>query len=170
MSVLPIGTSTSQTSQSLASQLVQDLLHPGTSAQDISSGSSLSGDLMTLSPAAQQLQQAPSAVVEAMSDIFSGQKDVPGDLAKLKAYFRENPQKLTTLLENLRGSLGTYSPSGTADSKQAMLAALLNGQNNGSGAVNPVSLLMGLSSQDTLFTFMGGSGTGSTNGPVSILG
>lgn len=169
MSLVPIGASLTQTSQSAGTQLLQQLLSQGNGTQDTTNLSGLLGDLMTLSPAAQQLQKAPSAVVEAMSDIFSGQKDVQGDLAKLKAYFQENPQQLSTLLSNLQGSQGTYGPTG-ATGNQALLTALMNGQNSGSGAMNPVSLLMGLGNQDSLFTFMGDAGSGSGGGSLSLLG
>jgi hypothetical protein len=170
MSVVPISSSTAQSSQSIGTQILQQLLSQGSGTQDTSGLAGLFGDMMTLSPAAQQLQQAPSAVTQAMGDLFSGQKDVQGDLAKLKSYFGENPQSLANVLSSLQGTQGTYSSSGTTGGNQALLAALLNGQTSGSNSVNPVSLLMGMSNQDSLFTFMGDAGSGSSSSSLSLLG
>ena len=98
MSVTSVG---SNQSQSIGSQLLQQLMANSSTSQSTTTGSL--EDLLSLSPAAQQLAQAPSAVVNAMGDLLSGQKDVQGDLSQLKSFFQQNPQNLASLLSSLQG-------------------------------------------------------------------
>ena len=77
------------------------------------------GDLMPLSSSAPPARQvdgaaaAPPAVSQAMSDLLSTQKDVKGDLGKLKGYFAQSPQSLTSVIGALKGDTGIYGPSGS---------------------------------------------------------
>jgi hypothetical protein len=167
MSLVPVGPNTPQ---SVGKQVLQQLLNQESGTQEASGLNGLLGDLMTLSPAAQQLQQVPAAVTAAMSDILSGQKDVQGDLAKLKTYFEQNPNQLTSLISSLQGAQGTYGPSGSNGANQAWLAALANGQTTGAGSANALSVLMGTGQQDSIFTFLGDSGSGADSGSVSLFG
>ena len=170
MSVVPVSTSTSQSSQTIGTQILQQLLSQGTSTQDTSGLSGILGDLMTLSPAAQQLQQAPNEVTQAMGDLFSGQTDVQGDLATLKTYFQQNPESLTSMLSSLQGTSGTYgTATGGSSSTQALLAALLNGQSS-SSSLNPVSLLLSATTQDSLFSVLNDSSSSASTNPISLFG
>jgi hypothetical protein len=166
MSVTPVG---SNQSQSIGSMLLQQLMASGTNSQGTTGTSGALGDLLTLSPAAQQLTQAPAAVTQAMSDLFSGQKDVQGDLAQLKSFFSQNPQQLASVLSSLQGGAGAYGLSNSLGSNSALLTALMNGQSNAS---NPAALLslLGSQGQDSLFSFIGNSGGGSGSSSTSIFG
>jgi hypothetical protein len=167
MSVSSVGSNQTQT---IASALLQQLMASESSAQGTSSASGLLGDLMTLSPAAQQLTQAPDAVTQAMGDLFSSQKDVQGDLAKLRSYFQQNPQGLESLMNSLQGGLSTYSAASSAGSKNALLTALMNGQSGSSNPSALLSLLSGNQGQSSLFDFLGSSGSSSADSALSILG
>ena len=126
-------------------------------------------DLLSLSPAAQQLAQAPSAVVNAMGDLLSGQKDVQGDLSQLKSFFQQNPQNLASLLSSLQGSSGTYGVSNASGTTNTLLTALMNQQSNASDPSALLSLL-GNQGQDTLFSYRGDSSTGSASSSSSLFG
>jgi hypothetical protein len=160
----------SDQTQTLSSLLLQQVMANGSGSQDTSGATGALGDLLTLSPGAQQLAQAPDAVVQAMQDLFSGQKDTQGDLAQLKGYFQKHPQSLVSLLGSLQGSIGTYSTSSSSSSKSALLTALMNGQSNGSDPSALLSLLSGSQGQGNLFDFMGNSGSGSNGSALSIFG
>jgi hypothetical protein len=165
MSVSTVGSNQAQT---IGSLLLQQLAAEQTGSQDTSGDAGLAGDLMTLSPAAKQLSQAPKAVVQAMSDLFSGQTDVSGDLSLLKSYFQQNPQSLSSLLSGLQGGTGTYSASSSADSTTALLTALTSGKASSSDSSALLSLLLGNQSQDPLFATA--SAEGSNAGALSVLG
>lgn len=164
MSISSVGSNQAQTVGSL---LLQQLMASESGAQD-TSGSSTLGDLLTLSPVAQQLTQAPDAVIQAMGDLFSGQKQVQSDLTQLKAYFQQNPQSLASLLSVLQGGVGTYSAASSTDSTSAILTALANGQANNSDPSALLSLLSGR--QNSLFDFLGNSSDGSDSSALSLLG
>jgi hypothetical protein len=157
-------------SQSAANLLIQQLLSSGTSAQGSSGDSGILGDLMTLSPAAQQLTQAPTAVTQAMSDLFSGQQNVQADLVQLKSYFQQNPQSLSAVLSSLQNGTSTYGASGSLGSNSALLAALMNGQSSSSNSGALLTALLGGQSQDPLLASLGSSGDGSSGSSVSLFG
>ena len=167
MSVTTVGSNQAQT---IGSALLQQLAADESSSQGTSGASGFLGDLMTLSPAAQQLTQAPAAVTQAMSDLFSGKKDVQGDLAQLHSYFQQNPQSLAGLLGSLQGGTGTYSATSVSSSASALLTALMNGQSNASDPSALLGLLSGNEGQSTLFDYLGNSGGGSDSSALSILG
>ena len=167
MSITPLG---SDSSQNIANLVMQSLLANGTSSQDTSSLSGILGDLLSVSPAAQQLSQAPTAVTQAMSDLFTGQQDVQGDLAQLKSFFQQNPQNLTSLLNGLQGGTSTYGSTGTLNSNGALLATLMNGQSNTSETGALLNALLGTQNQDPLLASLGDSGDGSANGNLSLFG
>jgi len=167
MSINSVG---SDQSQSIGSLLLQQLNAVGTGTQDANGLSSALGDLLTLSPAAQQLTKAPEAVTQAMTDLFSGQKDVSGDLAQLKTYFEQNPQSLSGVLSSLQGGNPTYGAAGGLGSNAALLTALMNGQSNGTNAGALQNFFNGTQNQDSLFTFLGDSNSGSDSSSLSIFG
>ena len=160
----------SNQAQTIGSTLLQQLVANEAGAQGTSGTSSLLGDLLTLSPAAQQLTQAPADVTQAMQDLFSGQKDIQGDLTKLKSYFQQNPQSLIHLLNSLQAGTGTYGTANASGSKSALLTALMNGQSNNSDPTALLNLLSGNQGQNSLFDIMGNSGSGSSGSPLSIFG
>jgi len=160
----------SDQTQTLGSLLLQQVLANGSGSQDTSGASGVLGDLMTLSPAARQLTQAPDAVVQAMRDLLSGQTAVPADLAQLKSYFQQNPQSLSSLLSSLQGSAGTYGAASSKAANSALLTALLNGQSNSSDASALLGLLSGSQGQSTLFDFIGNAGSASSGSTLSIFG
>lgn len=166
MSLSPVS---SDNSQSIGSLLLQQLnaASAGTT-QDSSGLSGVLGDLLTISPTAQQLTQAPSAVTQALSDILSGQKDVAGDLSQLKAYFQKNPQSLAGVLSSLQGT-STYGTGGSTASS-ALLTALMNHQSNNSNPASLLALLNGNTSQDSLFSMLGDSGSGADGSALSMFG
>lgn len=164
MSVPAVGSNGSQSVQSL---LLQQLMasqggQPSTLPDALS-------DLLNLSPAARQLSQAPAAVTQAMGDLLTAQKDVQGDLAKLKAYFQDHPQSLTSLLGTLQGG-ATYAPSGAVGGNGAMLAALMKGQANNPKAGALLSAFLGMQNQNPLLASLSDSDTGSGNSAFSLLG
>jgi lipopolysaccharide biosynthesis regulator YciM len=152
-----ISTVGSNQTQTIGSALLQQLAAEESSSQSTSGDAGILGDLMSLSPAAQQLTQAPVAVTQAMSDLFSGKKDVQGDLAKLQSYFQQNPQNLASLLSSLQGGAGTYNASSSTNSSSALLTALMNGQSNASDPSALLGLLSGNQGQNTLFNYLGDS-------------
>lgn len=160
----------SNQAQTIGSALLQQLAAGLSTSQGASDESGLLGDLVTLSPTAQQLTQAPDAVTQAMDDLLSGQKNIQGDLAQLQSYFQANPHNLTSLLSGLQGGAGTYSASSSTDSASALLTALLNGQSNASDPSALLGLLSGAQGQNTLFDYLGNSGESSTSSPLSIFG
>jgi lipopolysaccharide biosynthesis regulator YciM len=160
----------SNQTQTIGSTLLQQLMAEESSSQGTSGDSGVLGDLMSLSPAAQQLTQAPDAVTQAMGDLFSGKKDVQGDLALLQSYFQQNPQNLASLLSSLQGGAGTYSASNSTNSNSALLTALMNGQSNASNPSALLGLLSGNQGQNTLFNYLGDSSAGSDSSALSILG
>jgi hypothetical protein len=158
---MTIGSVGSTNIQTLRNQLLQQLNATGAGSQDLTGSASLLGDQLTLSPAAQQLAQAPAAVTQAMTDILAGKKAAEGDLAQLKTFLQNNPQSLDGLLSSVQGST-----QGTAS--DTLLTAFMNQQSNAS---NPSSLLRLLGSnqtQDPLLASLGDSGNGST-GTLSAL-
>jgi lipopolysaccharide biosynthesis regulator YciM len=165
-----IPTVSSNQTQTIGSALLQQLAAEESGSQGTSGASGILGDLMTLSPAAQQLTQAPDAVTQAMGDLFSGKKDVQGDIALLQSYFQQNPKSLTGLLSSLQESTGTYSPSNSTGSTSALLTALMNGQSNASDPSALLGLLSGNQGQNTLFNYLGDSSGGSDSSALSILG
>jgi len=167
---MSVSTVDSNQTQTIGSALLQQLAANESSSQGTSGASGLLGDLMTLSPAAQQLTQAPAAVTQAVSDLFSGKKDVQGDLAQLRTYFQKNPQGLVSLLSTLQGGTGTYSASSATGSTSALLTALMNGQSNASDPSALLGLLSGNEGQNTLFDYLGNSSGGSDSSALSILG
>lgn len=166
MSVTPVG---SNQVQSLGAALLQQLNAQAASTQDGSGLSSLTGDLLTLSPAAQKLTTAPDAVTKAMSDLLSGQKTVQDDASIVKNYFAQHPEGLTSLMNSLTGSTGTYEVSTAAGSTSTLLTALMNRQSNAS---DPAALLtlLGSQGQDSLFATLADSGSGSDSASLSIFG
>lgn len=167
MSVSSVG---SNASPSIGTLLLQQLAAMGTNTQDASGQTGLLGDLLTLSPAAQQLTKAPDAVTKALTDLLSGQKDTAGDLAQLKAYFQKNPQGLVSVLNSLKGGNSVNGTAGSLGSNSALLTALMNGQSNNSNPASLLSLLKSNGNQTSLFSFLGDSGSGSDNSSLSIFG
>jgi hypothetical protein len=165
MSINPVG---SDQSQSIGSLLLQQLNANSTSAQGSNGLSGVLGDLLSLSPAAQQLTKAPEAVTKAMTDLLSTQKDVAGDLAQLKTYFEQNPQSLAGVLGSLQGGTTTYGSAGLG-SNAALLSALIHGQ-SGASSTALLNLLNGSQGQETLFSFMGDSDNGSEGSSLSMFG
>jgi lipopolysaccharide biosynthesis regulator YciM len=166
MNIAAVG---SNNSQSIGSLLLQELNAAGTNTQNPTDLSSILGDLVTLSPAAQQLTKAPDAVTQAMSDLFSGQTDVQGDVAQLKSYFKQNPQSLASVLNSLQGTTATYSASTSLDPSAALLTALMNKQSNNSDPSALLSLLSATQGQPSLFSILASSGGSASNSP-SIFG
>jgi len=169
MSVLSVGSTPSQ-SPSLGSLLLQQLNALNQSSQDTSTQTGTTGDVLTVSSAAKQLAKIPDAVTKAMTDLLSGQKDTSGDLAQLKAYFKQNPQSLAGVLSRLQGGTTSYGLDGSLDSRSALMTALMNGQSNQSNPASLLSLLNGNSGQDSLFALLGDSGSGSGDSAGSLLG
>jgi len=167
MSLPSVGSNQTRT---IGSTLLQQLAADESNSQGTGGTSGLLGDLMTLSPAAQQLTQAPAAVTQAMADLFSGKKDVQGDLAHLQSYFQQNPQSLAGLISSLQGGAGTYSASSSTNSNSALLTALMNGQSNASDPSALLGLLSGNQGQSTLFNYLGDSSGGSGSSAPSIFG
>lgn len=160
---MTIGSVGSTSLQTLRNQLLQQLNATGSGSQDATGSASPLGDLLTLSPAAQQLAQAPAAVTQAMTDILAGKKAAQGDLAQLKTFLQNNPGSLDGLLSSVQGSL---SPQGSAS--DTLLTAFMNQQSNAS---NPGALLRLLGSnqaQDPLLAALSDSGSGAT-GTLSAL-
>ena len=166
MTISSIG---SNGSQNIGSLLLQELNANGANSQNATDSSSLLEDLMTLSPAAQQLTKAPDAVTQALSDLFSGQKDPNGDLAQLKSYFQQHPQSLASVLSSLQGTGTTYGVSNSLGSNGALLTALMNKQSSNSDPSALLSLLNGNQTQDSLFSTLDSSG-GSDGSSLSIFG
>ena len=170
MSISPVASSSvaSTNIQTLRDQLLQQLNNTASGSQDLSGSSSALGDLLTLSPAAQQLTQAPAAVTQAMNDLLSSQNDVQGDLSHLKAYFKQNPNSLAAVLSSLQGSSSINGNSSTG-ANSALLTALMNHQSNASNS-SALLGLFGSQGQSSLFSFMSDATNNSTNGSNSIFG
>jgi hypothetical protein len=166
MSVPPVG---SNQVQSLGTALLQQLTGQTTSTQDSSGLSSLMGDQLTLSPAAQQLTKAPDAVTQAMKDLISGKKTVQDDVSIVKNYFAQHPEGLSSLMNSLQGSTGTYAVASATGSADTLLTALMNQQSNASDPSGLLNLLGG-QGQDSLFATLGDSGSGSGSNSLSIFG
>ena len=167
MSLTSVGSNQTQT---IGNALLQQLAADSSNSQGTSGDSGLLGDSMTLSPAAQQFTQAPAAVTQAMSDLFSGQKDVQGDVTQLQAYFEKNPQSLAGLLSSLQGGAATYSATNSTGSTSALLTALMNGQSNASDPSALLGLLSGNQGQSTLFDYLQNPGGDSGSSALSIFG
>jgi len=158
----------SGTSQTIGTQLLQQLSAMGIGTQDTSSLATLLGDNLTLSPAAKQLAKAPTAVTQAMTDLLSTQKDVSGDLAQLKTWFQQNPNSLAGIVSSLQSGASTYSASAALGSNSTLVASLLSGRNSGAMTGNLLHLLLGTSgSQDPLLASLGDSS--STDGTLNGL-
>lgn len=119
MSIATVASTTSQ-AQSLGSLLLQQLNAQGTSSQASSTQTTTTGDLLTVSPEAQQLAKVLS-------------------------------------------SLQSGGSTSTADSRSALLTALMNGQSNQSNPANLLKLLNGQSRPDSLFTLMGSASEGTSD-------
>jgi hypothetical protein len=158
-----IGSVGSTNIQTLRNQLLQQLNATGPGSQDLTGSASPLGDLLTLSPAAQQLAQAPAAVTQAMTDILAGKKVAPDDLTQLKTFLQNNPQSLDGLLSSVQGSLGTHGAA-----SDTLLTAFLNQQSNASNPGALLGLLGSNQNQDPLLATLGDSGNGS-NGTLSAL-
>jgi hypothetical protein len=172
MSINPVASSSvaSTNIQTLRDQLLQQLSTTGSGSQDASSGSSPLGDLLTLSPAAQQLTQAPTAVVQAMTDILSGKKVAQGDLGQLQAFLQNNPQSLSSLISGIQASKSTYGAASASGASDTLLTALMNQQSNASNPGDLLSLLGNNQTQDPLFASLGDSGNGSSGTLSSLFG
>jgi hypothetical protein len=128
-----------------------------------------SGDLLTLSNAAQQLNQAPAAVTQALQDLLSGQTDITGDVEKVKSYFKANPQSLATVMNSLKGSAtATYSATNSTAVTTASLAALMQGQQHNPNTSALLSLLSSTQSTDPLYGSTDSSG--SSNAALTLFG
>jgi hypothetical protein len=156
-------------SQNIGSLLLQELNASGTNSQNATGNSSLLDDLLTLSPAAQQLSKAPDTVLQALKDLFSGQKDPSGDLAQVKSYFQQHPDSLASVLSSLQGTTATYSTSNASGVSGALLTALMNKQSSNSDPSALLSLLSGNQTQDSLFSTLGATDS-ADGGSSSILG
>ena len=166
MSVTSVGTTTSQ---SIGSTILQQLLN-GNGSQGTSGLSSSSvGDLLTLSTASQQLAQAPAAVTQAMSDLFSGSTNTTSDLSTLQGYFKDNPTTLTSVLSTLQGGSSTYSASGTTDTTSSLISALESGKGTAADRSALLSLLSA-QNQDPLLSSASSSSTASNSGILSLFG
>jgi hypothetical protein len=154
-------------SQNIGSLLLQELNASSTSSQNTAGSSSLLEDLLTLSPAAQQLNKAPDSVIQALKDLFSGQNDPTGDLAQVKSYFQQHPDSLASVLSSLQGTTATYDASSATGVSGALLTALMNKQSSNSDPSALLSLLTGNQSQDSLFSTLGT--TDSTDGSSSSI-
>jgi hypothetical protein len=166
MTITSIG---SNGSQNIGTLLLQELNANAANSASSTGSSSLLGDLMTLSPAAQQLASAPDAVTQAMNDLLSGQKDTNGDIAQLKSYFQQHPQGLASVLSSLNGTTATYDTSSSTGSTGALLTALMNKQSSNSDPSALLSLLTGAQNQTSLLSFLGSS-SGSDSSSLSIFG
>lgn len=146
----------SNSPQSIASQLLQQLNATGPTSQTTGGLMDLLGDQVTLSPAAQQLSQAPAAVTKALSDLLSGKKAASGDLAQLQSYLKANPGNLSSLLSGAQGSSTAYGIDGASGSTDALVTALMNHQSNFSNPGSLLGLLGGGQNPDPLLTSLGG--------------
>jgi len=165
MSIASVGTSDSQ---SLGSIILQSLVNSSSNNKNTSSSSGSLYDLLNLSSASQSLAKAPAAVTQAMNDLFGTQKDVAGDMATLKTYFKDNPGSLTTLLGALQGGTSTYGSSGlTSDS--ALMAALAKAKAGGTDTSSVISALMG-ARRESLLDYIGGTSSASDSNLMSVLG
>jgi type IV secretory pathway TrbL component len=156
--------------QTLRDQLLQQLNATGSSSQDASSGSSPLGDLLTLSPAAQQLTQAPAAVTQAMTDLLSGKQVAQADLTQLQTFLQNNPQSLSSLISGIQGSKSTYGASNASGASDTLLTALMNQQSNASNPGDLLSLLGNNQGQDPLLASLSDSGSGSDGTLSSLFG
>jgi hypothetical protein len=175
MSIIPVASSqvastpaASTSIQTLRDQLLQQLNATGSGSQDLSGGSSPLGDLLTLSPAAQQLTQAPAAVTQAMTDILSGKKVAQGDLTQLQTFLQNNPQSLSSLISSAQAGKSTYGVSSSSGAASNLLMALMNQQSSASNPADLLSLLGSSQSQDPLLTSLSDSGS-SSGGTLSAL-
>jgi hypothetical protein len=163
---MSVSTIQSSDSQNIGSLILQSLLGGSSSSTDSNGLSGILGDLMTLSPASQQLAQAPTAVSSAMSDLFSTQNNVSGDLSALTTYFQQNPSSLTNVLAALQGGTSTYSASGSL-SGSALATVLAKVQASGGDTTSLVNAMLGSQSTD-LFDAM--SNASSSPSALSLLG
>jgi hypothetical protein len=152
---MTIGSVGSTSIQTLRNQLLQQLNATGSGSQEAAGSASPLGDLLTWSPAAQQLAQAPAAVTQAMTDILAGKQAAQEDLAQLKTFLQNNPQSLDSLLSSVQGSLGSHGAA-----SDTLLAAFMNQQSNASNPAALLRLLGSDQSQDPLQASFGDSGSG----------
>lgn len=163
---MSVSTIQSSDSQNIGSLVLQSLLGSSSSSTDSNGLSGILGDLMTLSPASQQLAQAPAAVTSAMTDLFSTQNNVSGDLSALTAYFKQNPSSLTNVMAALQGGSSTYSASGTLTAS-TLATALAQAKASGGDTTALVTAMLGGQSTD-LFSAMSSSANSSS--ALSLLG
>ena len=165
MSLPSVGSNQTQT---IGNSLLQQLAADSSSSQGASGSSGLLGDLLTLSPAAQQLTQAPAAVTQAMTDLLSGKQVAQADLAQLQTFLQSHPQSLSSLISSAQASKGTYGVSNSSGASDNLLTALMNQQSNASNPADLFSLLGNNQSQDSLLASLSDSGS-SSNGTLSAL-
>jgi hypothetical protein len=114
---LDISSIGSNSPQAVSNRLVHRPPSPAADLGEREDFSGTLGGLMTLngSSAATGKPEAsagPSpAVTQAMSDLVSDQKDVPGDLSQLKSFFAQSPQGLSTFMSALQGGASASSSS-----------------------------------------------------------
>jgi len=161
---MTVSTVQSGDSQNIGSLVLQSLLGSSSASTNSNGLSGLLGDLMTLSPASQQLAQAPADVTSAMNDLFSTQANVSGDLSALTAYFKQNPTSLANVLGALQGGSSTYNASGSLSSS-ALATALA--QAGGSDTTSLLTAMLG-GQQGDLFSAMNSSSSSSS--ALSLLG
>ena len=160
---MTIGSVGSTSIQTLRNQLLQQLNATGSASPDLTGSSSPLGDLLTLSPAARQLAQAPAAVTQAMTDILAGKSPAQEDLAQLKTFLQNNPQSLDGLLNSVQGSLSTHGAA-----SDTLLTAFMNQQSHASNPGALLGLLGNNQNQDPLLAGLDDSGSNS-GGTLSAL-
>jgi hypothetical protein len=163
MSITPVASTQTQV---LANELLQQLQSTVSNPQTHNGLSGGSGDLLTLSPAAQQLSQMPTSVTQAMGKLLSGEKVAKEDLVQLQSYLQKNPEGLSSLVSGLQGATASNSPG----SKDALLTAMMNHQSNASDPRALLNLLHKTQGQDQLLTTLGDTESGSDATLFSLLG
>jgi hypothetical protein len=172
MTINPVASSTvaSTNIQTLRDQLLQQLSATGSGSQDLSGGSTPLGDLLTLSPVAQQLTQAPAAVTQAMTDLLSGKQVAQADLTQLQTFLQSNPQSLSSLISSAQASKSTYGISNSSGASDNLLTALMNQQSNASNPADLFSLLGNNQTQDPMLASLNDSGSNSDGTLSSLFG
>lgn len=118
-----------QTRVNATASLLQGLFATTATTTSVSSLTAALVDMVSLSSAGQQLAQAPAAVTQAMSDLFtSTTSSSNSNLAVLQAYFQQNPGSLASVLQALQGGAGTYSAAGLLGASSSVTSALIQAQ------------------------------------------
>lgn len=162
---MSLSTVQSSDSQNIGSLVLQSLLGQSSST-DGSGTSGILGDLLDLSSTSQQLSQAPADVTSAMTDLFSAQSNVSGDLSTLSSYFKQNPSSLTSVLAALQGGSSTYDASGNV-AGSSLAAALAKAQ---AGGADTTALLTGVLGGQNGNLFSAMSNSSSTTSALSMFG